>query len=41
MVDDTVIEAENISYTYPDGTLGFNELSVKIREGESIRWSMV
>ncbi|WP_290901237.1 energy-coupling factor ABC transporter ATP-binding protein [Ferroglobus sp.] len=36
MVDDTVIEAENISYTYPDGTLGFDELSVKIREGERI-----
>lgn len=36
MVDDTVIEAENISYTYPDGTLGFDELSVKIRESERI-----
>ena len=36
MVDNTVIEAENISYTYPDGTLGFDELSVKIRESERI-----
>ncbi|ADC66218.1 ABC transporter related protein [Ferroglobus placidus DSM 10642] len=36
MVDDIVIEAENISYTYPDGTLGFDELSVRIRKGERV-----
>ena len=36
MVDDTVIEAENISYTYPDGTLGFREVTLRVKSGEKL-----
>jgi len=30
------IEAENISYVYPDGTTGFRDVSLKIEEGERV-----
>jgi cobalt/nickel transport system ATP-binding protein len=30
------IEAESISYTYPDGTTGFRDVSLKIGEGERV-----
>lgn len=30
------IEAENISYVYPDGTTGFRDISLKIEEGERV-----
>ncbi|AIY89679.1 energy-coupling factor ABC transporter ATP-binding protein [Geoglobus acetivorans] len=36
MVADAVIEARDVSYTYPDGTLGFNRLSLTIKRGERV-----
>ncbi len=36
MVDDALISGIEISYVYPDGTLGFDTLSVKIRRGERV-----
>jgi cobalt/nickel transport system ATP-binding protein len=38
MIGSTInaIEAENISYIYPDGTTGFRDVSLKIGEGERV-----
>lgn len=36
MVGDALIVGEDISYVYPDGTLGFNRLSIEIRRGEKV-----
>jgi len=36
MVDDALISGLNISYTYPDGTKGFETLTVYIKEGEKV-----
>ncbi|MBE8539165.1 ATP-binding cassette domain-containing protein [Geoglobus acetivorans] len=36
MVADAVIDARDISYTYPDGTLGFNRLSLAVKRGERV-----
>ena len=36
MVGDAVIVGEDISYIYPDGTLGFSRLSIEIGRGEKL-----
>ncbi len=36
MVDDALISGIKISYIYPDGTLGFDTLSVSIKRGERV-----
>ncbi len=36
MVGDAVIEAKEISYVYPDGTLGFENVSLNVMSGERL-----
>ena len=36
MVGDALIVGEGISYTYPDGTLGFSRLDIEIDRGERV-----
>ncbi len=36
MVDDALISGIDISYTYPDGTKGFNRLTVHVKKGEKV-----
>ncbi|WP_456478080.1 energy-coupling factor ABC transporter ATP-binding protein [Geoglobus ahangari] len=36
MVGDALISGKDISYTYPDGTLGFSTLSLEISRGEKV-----
>ena len=31
-----IVQADNLSYTYPDGTLGINHVSFKITHGQSV-----
>ncbi len=31
-----IVQAENLHYTYPDGTVGLNEINFKIHHGESV-----